>query len=347
MDVLIPFAKDKATGTIVAVDEVKRGKACNCVCLFCDLPVVANQGEINRPYFSHEAKAVSDEPCPINFERAVFWMCREIFESSNQITLPEYQLKQQDSQTNLAEVVLITQSSVIQYHSAQFPAGTESNLRDVVILNIGKHRLAVTLGFKGKDRSEAYYYEGVKTSHISIELSSLYQAFKKQNNGFRSHLTDVLLNQAAHKHWNYHPRQENAVQLFSEKCKQRHEELKAKRDAANQAYIAQLKERDRRAEKQRQRQQLIQVTSAIDIKNRCELLVKTVIALKNAGHIQVKTCDNCKFSQPVELEACQYCHQHHFKLVTLDDYFIKGLANKYWQWSYAENSLVAVRNKTK
>lgn len=48
MYVLIPFARSTSTNKVVGVDEVQSGLACECVCLYCNTPLVANKGGRRR-----------------------------------------------------------------------------------------------------------------------------------------------------------------------------------------------------------------------------------------------------------------------------------------------------------
>lgn len=48
----LPYALD-ATGHVVHVDQVLRGKDCACCCPFCNQPVLARQGEIRQHHFAH------------------------------------------------------------------------------------------------------------------------------------------------------------------------------------------------------------------------------------------------------------------------------------------------------
>ena len=51
------YARSRITERLVHIDEVERGLACNCICPCCEQRMIANKGEKNQHYFSHERKA--------------------------------------------------------------------------------------------------------------------------------------------------------------------------------------------------------------------------------------------------------------------------------------------------
>ena len=61
MKVKIPFARS-TDGEIVTVDQVARGKACNCTCLICGMPMIARKGDEKIHHFAH-ASADENRRC--------------------------------------------------------------------------------------------------------------------------------------------------------------------------------------------------------------------------------------------------------------------------------------------
>jgi len=49
----IPFARQRSSGRYVDATEVPRGKACDCECPSCNLPLMARQGEQRDWHFAH------------------------------------------------------------------------------------------------------------------------------------------------------------------------------------------------------------------------------------------------------------------------------------------------------
>src|SRR5689334_2245057 len=51
-DLYIGYARNQS-GELVHISEVPRGKACKCMCVSCDAPLVARQGDIRAHHFAH------------------------------------------------------------------------------------------------------------------------------------------------------------------------------------------------------------------------------------------------------------------------------------------------------
>ena len=91
----IQLARSKESGRVVNVDSVRRGKECDCVCLGCGEPVVANQGEIRVHYFSHlpDSGGFSNRPCKqqkrifetLSHEMGKYWV-----EEMKELEVPPY-----------------------------------------------------------------------------------------------------------------------------------------------------------------------------------------------------------------------------------------------------------------
>ena len=61
MRVRIPFARS-TEGVMVTVNQVARGKACNCTCLICGMPLIARKGNQKIHHFAH-ASAEENHRC--------------------------------------------------------------------------------------------------------------------------------------------------------------------------------------------------------------------------------------------------------------------------------------------
>ena len=49
----LPVGIDKDTGSLLRIDEVRRGLGCNCLCPGCETPLVARKGELKAHHFAH------------------------------------------------------------------------------------------------------------------------------------------------------------------------------------------------------------------------------------------------------------------------------------------------------
>ncbi|MEI8278831.1 MAG: competence protein CoiA family protein [Bacteroidota bacterium] len=83
---VMKFAKDKATDNIVHVEEVVRGKKCNCVCLKCNENLIAKKGQIYTHFFAHE----SNSDCQGSQETDLHKYAKQVIVDNTQITIPQH-----------------------------------------------------------------------------------------------------------------------------------------------------------------------------------------------------------------------------------------------------------------
>ncbi len=81
---LFKLGKDKDTGKIVDVSEVKSGLDCNCVCPNCGKDLVAAQGEKTEWYFRHHEST----DCHTGPEKGIQELAKEILTKKSRIKLP-------------------------------------------------------------------------------------------------------------------------------------------------------------------------------------------------------------------------------------------------------------------
>lgn len=84
MEVQMPFAIDVQTRKIRHVDQVVKGRACNCICFKCEDPLLAMKGEIRQHYFKHD----SINNCDGAQESALHKLAKQILVDSPGIQLP-------------------------------------------------------------------------------------------------------------------------------------------------------------------------------------------------------------------------------------------------------------------
>lgn len=83
---LFKLGKDKDSGKIVEVSEVKSGLDCNCVCPNCGKDLVAAQGEKTEWYFRHYEQA-SD--CKTGPEKGIQELKLLLWEQLNTVMLQQ------------------------------------------------------------------------------------------------------------------------------------------------------------------------------------------------------------------------------------------------------------------
>ena len=82
----IGFGISQTTGKLVGVDEVRRGKACHCICAECGGGLIARQGEIRAWGFAHES---GSPDCIGSAESALHRMAKQLVAQWRAIAIPE------------------------------------------------------------------------------------------------------------------------------------------------------------------------------------------------------------------------------------------------------------------
>lgn len=80
------LGKDKTSGKIKSVQEVKGGLACNCACPHCGEDLVAAQGQKTDWYFRHHQQS----DCSWGPEAGYLTLAEEIISENGKITLPNH-----------------------------------------------------------------------------------------------------------------------------------------------------------------------------------------------------------------------------------------------------------------
>lgn len=329
-DIKLPFAKVVSTGQIVSPEEVDRGVACNCICIFCDVPMIAKKGEVNRHHFSHQAKFVSDDHlCPASIERCLFWMARRVFQENTQFITPDYNLYLSDIETGMQSEHQITVSKRIVYDSVQFLDHTPLEKYDEVLLIIGRHKLIVTLYF-GEFRAVV-----VGQSRIQINLAPLVALLDREKNNFHEAMSNYLISAIDNKTWDYHPNENVVKQQFAEQvCAERQRmierlELHRKYEAEQQA-IFEMRDQTPQLNKDYFREQC---------DDRLKELVAIVEALVDQGETAGRHCLVCHVMNKQNSDHCHYCQKTHFENIVLNEDYMSHLFFKYRSNGYGPESL--------
>jgi hypothetical protein len=80
----IRFALHLPSESMVTPAEVKKGLACDCVCVACRSRLVARKGEIRIAHFAH----YQDSDCPYATEAAIHWMAKQLIAARGSIFVP-------------------------------------------------------------------------------------------------------------------------------------------------------------------------------------------------------------------------------------------------------------------
>lgn len=110
------FGKDKQSGNVVNIALVQRGLKCNCVCIECNLPLIAAQGPKNDWHFKHKGES----NCKGGQETALHKLVKQIIVENREIELPYHgtiiyksAVQEKDFETIRPDVTITTQNGNI------------------------------------------------------------------------------------------------------------------------------------------------------------------------------------------------------------------------------------------
>lgn len=364
MNTLIPFALDKSTQKIVSIDEVPKGSNCNCICLSCNLDLVAHKGDDRAHHFKHKNKDTTEYHCEISFERCVFWMCREVFESTDSIALPVYNVFVTDSEGDIDVELNVLPEETAYFSYSYYKTSIALDQSCTFIVCIDSQKVAITVNFDPDFNNKTpYVVDGEKLAHVIVDLDGSREIFERQNISFRQVVIDLLTNNLTNKKWLYHPLEEQAKKSFYDhKLKQaeayaaKQAELERERLAAKERSIEEQRIEDARthAELERERLAAIEIQkireakklqaintrvnfTESDIEERTDLI--TCFDVFYLCNNEIKRCSGCHFPQLMTSRKCNFCgysffESKHFSILSTD---LKNI--------YAKESLRAISNQ--
>jgi len=312
MTVLIPFARHIQSQKVVSIDEVDKGLACNCMCLCCQTPLVANKGTEKVHHFSHKAKESNDESvCPISYERSVFWMVRQILQESNTFRTPSGTLDRESLISGINRVDAI-QSKQIVYESIDFPHSIYKENKDCALLSIKGHKLSLTIAFNSESlgylESRPFELNGKKYPHLHINLSGLKDMLLGESDHFKETLRQYLLYETSNKTWLYHPKMEKVLSNFKQQ-----DEIEMHTSSHQNKVDAPFKKHLR-------------------------ALTQSAISHYENGVQEVKQCNRCYFFMTKTVFICGSCSAREFTNVLLTHDFVKNIESYYRESGHLEKS---------
>lgn len=78
---------------LVQISEVESGKHCDCICLSCGTPVIANKGKVKRHHFSHSPIEFNPNNCSYGLETELHLLAKQVIKDSKSLYVPMYTLK--------------------------------------------------------------------------------------------------------------------------------------------------------------------------------------------------------------------------------------------------------------
>lgn len=356
MDVMMPIAIHRPSKEEVYIDDVPSGLACDCVCMACNMPVVARKGEANTHHFAHHAKTSSDDiQCPFNSDRALYWMCRNILTESKTIRLPALQWQWREPDTGKYQTFDITTEKDIPIDHVAFPFTLEQGYdADTVILTIGSHKLALRLGINKQftqsrpDLAEnPVKIEEVAYAAVGIHVGNIPQMIKERRKGFRNIVREVVLESVENKVWIYHPKERKPRKLIADKQEahrlllQQRQEMHADRNKASQRTTRHTTPQSALSNRQGDRDPYAYL-DPVAINNRLQLLIEEANKQRDNGKGYGMYCNDCCFMNSPEDSKCAFCDSTHLDPVDLSGRYFLNLEVRYRIKGYPQKSLIRV-----
>lgn len=200
-DQLISFAK-RPDGSAAAIKDVPRGRACNCVCFACDMPMIARQGDLKKWSFAHAAR--TQAVCEWAAETALHYAMKEIIAEEKRMFVPQFDLTVKRTTSYGEEVSrsmsvpgrLVRLESVMLEH-------TVNPIRPDVVATSGDKRIFIeVIVTHGVDERKRGHIQRIGASAVTIDLRN------HQRTVDREMLRQVLLQPRSGTTWVFHRREE-------------------------------------------------------------------------------------------------------------------------------------------
>ena len=220
----IPFALYRPSGEYVDASEVARGRACDCYCPSCGLPLEARQGEVNVPHFAHATRGLTDKPdkpCEFSFFVSAKIMAKQIMsEQGFAITLPEFICQSHRTADNK---VIVTGEHTITFDSVSSERKPHETKGDVVgtIQGYALHFFFIHPEQQGP-LFELIRQDG-KTGLLEINfglLESQLISLKAKGSTYKNALRTFLSQDLVSKCWIDHPNLKSAQQQVNHRDKE-------------------------------------------------------------------------------------------------------------------------------
>jgi len=224
------FAKRNSDGKIVSINEVKRGKSCDCSCYSCGTAMIAKKSEKQKRsyHFAHEAKnAKCQQTKEKNNERALHEKAENILIENNRINLPSYFLHgEEDPNCNIwderqRQDYECFAAKELNYLSAE-KEKTIGCFRPDVVFNLGEEELFIEIEVThavDEDKKEKIKKFG--TSCVEIDVTKFIKG-----DFCEEELRDFLINDIQSKKWIFHKDYEKYLKELQDRNLKLEQELK-------------------------------------------------------------------------------------------------------------------------
>ena len=170
---MIAYALDK-DGKIRNIRNVENGLNCGCVCMQCKQPLVANQGEIKRWHFSHNANSECGGESIIHYMAKMILV--EAINNGEALRIPSASgtLSASDLQYTKHEQRWSTHTIEKHFVSAKEEVRIGDQIVDVMLEDETGSKLAVEINYtNAKSNSDVYKFTSKEQDSIEIYVGYL------------------------------------------------------------------------------------------------------------------------------------------------------------------------------
>lgn len=208
---LIKYAVDTKK-ELVHIDDVLRGRACNCFCPSCGQPLIARKGLKNEHSFAHE----SGSECPHAYETVLHLLAKEVLLEGCRLTLPPLNMsKENEYKREFQTDYFIRDKLTIQPDYVQ----AEEQLYDFIpdlLVGYKNRKLIVEIYVTHKvDEEKLLKIRKSGISAIEVDLSKIERDITKED-------MKAILESGIYSTWLFNKKKEKAEDDFREQVKQEH-----------------------------------------------------------------------------------------------------------------------------
>lgn len=167
-------------GVPAFIDDVDRGKACNCICPSCGHPLIANKGDSKQDYFSH----ASGSECGAGYQTALHMIAKDILLEEKKLLLPKLVIKPDDTvwkKGTKGKFVTLVKAKIWEFDTVTL----EKKLGDIipdVVLELGEKKLLVEIKVThGIDEVKLAKIEALGISTIEFDFSQASRVISKDD----------------------------------------------------------------------------------------------------------------------------------------------------------------------
>lgn len=222
---LIPFGWSTEQEQLVDVADVRRGRACACVCPACRTPLIARKGDVRQAHFAHAARNVYNDTvdaCDYSVFVAARLMLKQIIGPSIRLEAPAYVDCVVDERGyDLVEWFTATDARSIELSKITVEQSFGEVLVDV-LGSVGGRNFVVYITYPGRSIPEELMApQDLTCGILQLRLDDIGAMFaqKEARKSYRDVLMDVLVGPGRAKRWVYHPRHSREKALAEERLR--------------------------------------------------------------------------------------------------------------------------------